>query len=228
MPFLFWDPTMILLIPAILLSLYANLKVKSTFNRFSKIMAKRGLSGAEVASYILKGSGLSNVSIEETEGKLTDHYDPRSKKLRLSSENYRGKSLASLGVAAHEAGHAVQHGTGYGFLHLRSAIVPVANLGSNLAWPLVIIGFLFSIPSLIDIGIVLFSGAVIFTLITLPVEFNASKRALVELNRGGFLDSQEIIGAKKVLDAAALTYVAAAAVAVLQLVRLFLLRGSND
>jgi len=219
---------MILLIPAIILSLYANVKVKSTFSRFSKVLSRRRLNGAEVAEYILQRNNLSDVSIEETEGNLTDHYDPRKRILRLSRENYRGNSLASLGVAAHEACHAIQHGTGYAFLQLRNTIVPVANLGSNLAWPLLIIGFLFSIPSFVDIGIIFFSGAVFFTLVTLPVEFNASKRALVELERGGFLEKDEIIGAKKVLDAAALTYVAAAAVAVLQLLRLLLLRSSRD
>jgi len=228
MPFLFWDPTMILLIPAILLSLYASTKVKSAFNKFSQKATRRGISGKEVARYILQQNNLSSVQIEEAEGKLTDHYDPRKKVLRLSSENYRGSSIASLGVAAHEAGHAIQHGTGYSFLHIRNAIYPVANIGSNLAWPLVLAGFLFSFPSLIDIGIILFSGAVFFTLITLPVEFNASKRALVELRRGGFLETDELTGAKKVLDAAALTYVAAAAVAVLQLLRLLILRGSRD
>jgi len=219
---------MILLIPAIILSLYANLRVKSTFARFNKIVSRRGLKGRDVAEYILSQNGLSGIPIEESEGKLTDHYDPRKRILRLSKENYGGNSIAALGIAAHEAGHAIQHGTGYAFLNLRNVIYPVVNFGSNLAWPLVIIGLLFSVPGLFDIGIILFSGAVFFTLITLPVEFNASRRALVELERGGFLQQDELKGARKVLNAAAMTYVAAAAVAVLQLLRLLILRGSQD
>lgn len=228
MPFMFWDPTMILLIPAILLSLYAQFKVKSTYSRYLKKGTQKGITGAQAAEYILRSKGLNDVKVEETPGSLTDHYDPRSKVLRLSSENYRTKSIAALGVSAHEAGHALQHGDGYAPLALRSAIVPVANFGSTLAFPLLILGFIFSSGMLIDAGIIFFSGAVFFTIITLPVEFNASSRAVAELANGGFLQAEELKGAKKVLNAAALTYVAAAAVSIMQLIRLLVIRGAMD
>lgn len=228
MPFMFYDPTMLLLIPALLLSLYAQFKVKMTYARFSKVKSRKGLTGAQAANYILRNNGLGSIPIEETPGSLTDHYDPRKKILRLSSDNYHSDSIAALGVSAHEAGHAVQHGEGYAPLAFRNSIVPVANFGSMLAFPLFFLGFIFSWSSLIDAGIILFSIAVIFTVITLPVEFNASRRAIAELANSGFLQSDELQGAKKVLNAAALTYVAATAMAVLELVRLLMIRNSMD
>jgi hypothetical protein len=214
----------LLLVPALLLGLYAQSRVKSTFEKMSKVRASSGYSGADVARRMLQQNGIHDVEVEEVEGRLSDHYDPIKKKLRLSGNVYRSNSLAALGVAAHETGHAIQHQVGYRALILRQAIFPIARFGSSLLMPLLIGGIFFSIPVLVDIGIILYAGSVLFTLITLPVEFNASKRALAQLNSGGYLVGNEVRGAKKVLDAAALTYVAAAAVAVLNLIRLLLLR----
>lgn len=224
----FWDSTMLLLIPAIILMLYAQQKVKSTYAKYSAESSRRGKTGKEVAQYILQQNGLGNIPIEVSEGKLSDHYDPVKKILRLSGENYSGRSIAALGVAAHEVGHAIQHDTGYAPLNIRNTILPAANFGSTLAFPLFIGGFLFSIPSLIDIGIILFSAAVVFQIVTLPVEFDASKRAVTTLQTAGILEPDEIQKAKKVLNAAALTYVAAAAVAVMHLIRLIILRGDRN
>jgi Zn-dependent membrane protease YugP len=228
MPFLFYDPTMLLLIPAILLALWAQVLVKSTYARYSKVPASSGMTGADVAGRLLSDGGLNDVDVEEVEGKLTDHYDPRTKTLRLSTSISRSRSVAALGIAAHEVGHALQHSKAYGAFQLRQGIFPVANLGSTLAFPLFFIGFLFTSPMLMDIGIILFSGAVFFQLVTLPVEFNASSRALALLQSRGYLAEQEVGLARKVLRAAALTYVAATAVAVLHLLRLILLRGARD
>jgi Zn-dependent membrane protease YugP len=227
----FWDYTIFLIIPPMILALYAQSKVKSTYARFSKITARSRISGAETARRILQSSPASNVTVERAKGRLSDHYDPRKKVLRLSEGVFDSRSISALGIAAHEAGHAVQDAGGYAPLHIRNGIYPVANLGSSLAFPLFFIGFIFSRsgPSiLMDLGILLFSGAVVFSLITLPVEFNASKRALALLRDGGFLQADELEGARKVLSAAALTYVAATAMAAMQLLRMFLLRGSRD
>lgn len=226
----FWDYTFFLLIPPLILALYAQQKVKSTFQRFSRVMASSRRSAAEVARSILDEAGAGEVRVEKVPGHLTDHYDPRKKVLRLSESVYSSSSLAALGVAAHEAGHAIQHHQGYAPLYLRNAIYPVASLGSSLAFPLFFIGFLFSSqgPSiLMDLGILLFTGAVAFSVITLPVEFNASNRALKILHQGGYLRDKELVGARQVLKAAALTYVAATAMAIMQLVRLLLLRESR-
>lgn len=226
----YWDYTYIILIPAFILAIYAQQKVRGTYSRFSRTMASSRVSGADVAQQILSSSGAGEVRIEKVGGQLTDHYDPRKKVLRLSEGVYGSSSLAALGIAAHEAGHAVQHQSGYYPLHIRNAIYPVANLGSTLAFPLFIIGFLFSRQGssfLMDLGILLFAGAVFFTVLTLPVEFNASRRALALLREGRYLNDKEIVGARKVLSAAALTYVAATAVAVVQLLRLFILRSSR-
>ncbi|MDH5406907.1 MAG: zinc metallopeptidase [Candidatus Aminicenantes bacterium] len=226
----FWDYTIFLLIPPLLLALYAQQKVKSTYRLYSTKLASSRISASRVAQEILNSSGASNVRIEQAAGQLTDHYDPRKKVLRLSQGVYGSPSLAALGIAAHEAGHAIQHHSGYAPLHLRNAIYPIANLGSSLAFPLFFIGFIFSRqgPSLLmDIGILLFAGAVVFSLLTLPVEFNASRRAMGLLRDGGYLREDELQGARKVLSAAALTYVAATAMAAVQLLRLFLLRGSR-
>ncbi len=223
----FWDYTMFLIIPPLLLALYAQNKVRSTFNRFSKIAARSRISGADVARQILNSSGAGNVTIEQTPGRLSDHYDPRKKALRLSSGVYDSNSLAALGIAAHEAGHAIQHHMGYAPLKLRNLIYPVASFGSTLAFPMFILGFIFSNggPSLLmDLGILLFAVAVIFSVLTLPVEFNASNRAMILLSDGHYLSGEELMGAKKVLSAAALTYIASTAMAVMQLVRLLILR----
>jgi Zn-dependent membrane protease YugP len=227
----FWDYTIFLVIPPLILALFAQQKVRSTYKKFSQVTSASRISGAEVARRILHSSGASHVAIERAKGRLTDHYDPRKKKLRLSEGVYDSSSLAALGIAAHETGHALQHHQGYAPLHVRNGIYPVANLGSSLAFPLFFIGFIFSQQGpniLMDIGILLFAGAVVFSLLTLPVEFNASKRAMNLLNDGGYLRGQELDGAKQVLSAAALTYVAATAMAAMQLLRMFLLRGSRD
>lgn len=220
-----FDSTFLLLIPALLLSIYAQFKVKNTFAKMSQIRSTSGMTGAQVAKSLLKRNNINDVVVEEVQGTLTDHYDSRAKALRLSSDVYHSSSLAALGVAAHETGHALQHKLSYSPLNLRQNIFPVANLGSTLGIPLFFIGLIFgSFSFLMDIGIILFAGAVLFHLVTLPVEFNASRRALAQLDSGGFLRNDEIDGARRVLNAAALTYVAAAAMAALQLLRLVLLR----
>ncbi|KJS20940.1 MAG: peptidase [Clostridiaceae bacterium BRH_c20a] len=219
------DWTMILLIPGIILAMYAQGKVQTTFHKYSKVISKRGITGAETARRILDGYGLHDVQIEMTGGQLSDHYDPRSRKVRLSNDVYRGSSLASLGVAAHEVGHAIQHDTGYAPLHIRNSIIPVTRIGSTLSFPLLLIGLFMGIPSLAQLGVLLFTGVVLFQIITLPVEFNASSRALAILDQEGFLSGEELKGTKKVLDAAALTYVAAALMAALNLLRLLIISG---
>ncbi len=219
---------MLLLAVAFIVSMYAQMKVKSTFSRYSKVRSRSGMTGADVARQILNSNNITNVPVEETRGRLSDHYDPIKKKLRLSSEIYNSSSVAALGVAAHEAGHAIQHKVGYTPLNVRHSIFPIANIGSNLAMPLFIVGLIFSSGFMMDIGIYLFLGAVAFQVVTLPVEFNASKRALLQLESGGYLERDEIQSARKVLSAAAMTYVAATAVAIMHLVRLLLLRGAGE
>jgi Zn-dependent membrane protease YugP len=206
---------------------WAQMRVRSAFKKYSQVPSMARLSGAETARRILSEQGIYDVAVEETGGSLSDHYDPSSKVVRLSSDNFHGHHLAGLAVAAHEVGHAIQHANGYLPLNLRHAILPVANLGSSLGFPMVIGGMLFSFTSLIDIGILFFAGAVIFQLVTLPVEFNASSRAMAILSQG-YLAGDEVSSTKKVLNAAAMTYVAAAATAVMQLVHLLLMRGSDD
>lgn len=229
LPFLFNDPTFLLLIPAFILAMYAQSKVQRTFAKFSRVPARSGYSGAQVARTMLDNNGLRDVPVEMIQGHLSDHYDPRHRVMRLSPEVYNGRSLAALGVAAHETGHAVQHSLGYVPLLVRNSIFPVANLGSTLAFPLFVLGLFMTLPFLMDLGIVMFSAAVFFQAVTLPVEFNASSRALAMLETQGILSrGEELEGAGKVLRAAALTYVAAMAVALLQLVRLLLLRGDRD
>ncbi len=226
----FWDPTMILLVPALILAAYAQTKVQSTYAKYSKVRSASGRTGREIAQAILSANGIPDVKVEPGEGFLSDHYDPIKKTIQLSPNNYQDSSIAAVSVAAHECGHAIQHAQGYAALRMRTAIVPLASLGSSLAWIFIIAGFIFANRisvfgvGLLDIGIFLFTFAVIFQLITLPVEFDASKRAIVQLNRLGLVSPEEQQGAKKVLDAAALTYVAAAAAAVLQLIRLLLIR----
>lgn len=224
MPF-FFDPTFIWLLPALLLAGYAQFKVSSTFNRYADVATARGRTGAEVAAELLRRRGAADVTIEPVEGMLGDHYDPRTKTLRLSPQVFASTSVAAVGVAAHEAGHALQHRDGYAPLALRSAIVPAAQIGTSAAWILFLLGLLLRTPRLMDLGILFFLGYVLFALVTLPVEFNASARAVRVLQGEGFMLPQEVQGVRAVLNAAALTYVAAAAMAVLQLVRLLALRG---
>ena len=220
----YFDSTMIVLIPAIILAMYAQSKVKSTYEKYVRIASQKGYTGAEAARAILDRNGLTDVRIEHIRGTLSDHYDPRTRVLRLSDMVYRGNSISSSAIAAHEVGHAIQHARDYAPLRFRNAIVPVVNFASNLSWLFILAGLFLSFTGLIDIGIILFTGSVVFQIVTLPVEFNASSRALDELESVGVLTREEIPHSKKVLDAAALTYVAATATAVAQLVRLLLLR----
>ncbi len=224
----FFDPTMLLLIPALLLSLWAQMRVKSTFDRFSRVQARGGVTGAQVARMLLDRFGLSSVPVNHVAGALTDHYDPRDRTLSLSDSVYSSSSIAAIGVAAHEVGHAIQHSEGYAPLMFRNRVAPAVGLVSNMAIPLFFIGFLMRGHFLMNLGIVLFLGAIVFHLVTLPVEYNASSRAIAILNGTGALAPDELTGAKRVLDAAAWTYVAAALMALLQLVRLLVLRGSRD
>ncbi|MGM9944271.1 MAG: zinc metallopeptidase [Lysinibacillus sp.] len=206
-----------------LLPLYAQMKVKSTYNKFSKVASQRGMTGAQVARMILDQHGLTDVRVVPTQGILSDHYNPATKTVALSESNYYESSLAGIAVAAHEVGHAIQHKEAYSFLTLRSKLVPVANISSNMSWIFVIIGMLAQISGLLLLGIVLLAAGVLFQIVTLPVEFDASKRAMNEVVSLGIIGNNEEAGARKVLNAAAMTYVAAAAVAVLELLRLVLI-----
>jgi hypothetical protein len=219
------DWTLVLLVPGLLLGLWAQYLIKSRFKRYSRIRSRRGLTGAQTAAYLLADAGLADVEIEVAGGRLSDHYDPRKRKLRLSPDTAHSGSVAALGVAAHEVGHAVQHARGYFPLHLRNAAVPATRIGSWLFLPLFIAGLIFSLEPLIWIGIGLFAFTVVFQLVTLPVEFNASRRALAMLDDGGYLDPEELGGARKVLGAAALTYVAGLVTSLLMLLRLLLIAG---
>jgi len=225
----FWDPTFIIIIPALILAFYAQSKVRSTYARYSQVRNHSGMTGAQVARRLLDASGLGDVEIEKVEGNLTDHYDPRKRILRLSEGVHSSPSVAAIGIAAHETGHAMQDGQGYMPLKIRATFVPVASLGSTLAFPLFFIGLI--IPSfkiLMDVGIFFFAGAVLFHLVTLPVELNASGRAIRSLSSGGYLVGDEATGARAVLTAAAWTYVAAATMAITQLLRLLILRNMRD
>lgn len=225
-----YDSMYFLVLLAFIFSMVAQMKVSGTFKKYAKIRNRRGLTGAQVAEQMMHNAGIYDVSVQRVAGNLTDHYDPRTKTLRLSSGVYDGRSVAALGIAAHETGHAIQHDTGYVFLVLRSTLVPLSNLGSTLAWPLIVIGLLFGGSSsnmFITLGILFYALAVLFTIVTLPVEFNASSRALHMLEDQYFLDADEMGGARKVLSAAAMTYVAAAAVAILQLLRLIAIFGGR-
>lgn len=226
-PFYF-DPTFILLLPALILAFWAQNKVQSAFRRYLRVPSRSGLTGAQVARMLLDQHGLRDVPVEMTHGHLTDHYDPRQRVMRLSPEVYNSTSVAALGVAAHETGHAIQHAHNYLPLGLRNAIYPVAHIGSQMAFPLFFIGLIFASGFLMDLGIWLFVAALAFHIITLPVEFNASSRALNMLGNSGILTASEVPKAKSVLNAAALTYVAATAMAASQLIRLLVLRGARD
>ena len=224
----FYDWTYILLIPALILSMWAQFRVSNTFSRFSKVRASSGMTATQMAEQLLHAEGVYDVSVERTRGNLTDHYDPKNMVLRLSDSTANSTSVAALGVAAHEAGHVLQHRDGYAPLMLRTAAVPVVNIGSNLSWPLFLVGLIFSWEPLLYAGIALFALAVLFALITLPVEFNASKRALAALETNGYLQpGEEMRGAKKVLSAAAMTYVASAFMAIMQLLRLLAIAGAR-
>lgn len=228
---MFFDPMYLLfMLPGLALSMWASFKVKSTFNEYSRVRAQSGLSGAEAAAELLRRKGIHDVTVEQVDGFLSDHYDPGAKALRLSPDVYRGTSLAALGVAAHEAGHAIQHATGYGPLWFRSLVVKPAQIGSNLGGILCAIGIGMASTKMVWAGVILFSAFVVFTLITLPVEFNASNRAVAVLESTGMITRSEVPGTRAVLNAAAMTYVAGAISAIMTLLY-FLLRsgilGSN-
>ncbi|OON89850.1 MULTISPECIES: zinc metallopeptidase [unclassified Pyramidobacter] len=228
MPMLGLDWTMIILFPAILLAMWAQARVKNAFATYSRVHSRSGLTAREAARQILDSYGLSGVPIRQVGGQLTDHYDPRDRSLSLSEPVYDSTSIAAIGVAAHEVGHAVQHATGYAPLQIRNAVVPLLSLSSSAAMPLFFIGLLSASNMLMNIGILLFVGVLAFHLITLPVEFDASNRALKVLSTNGMMTRDEVGGARKVLNAAAMTYVSATLMAALQLVRLLALRNSRS
>ena len=217
----------LLVLPAMIFALIAQTRVNSTFQRYSQQMTRSGITGAEAAALVLRQNGIYNVQIQHIQGNLTDHYDPRENVIRLSDSVYHANTVAAIGVAAHEAGHAVQYAQSYSAIRLRTAILPVTQIGSQLAWPLLLIGLFFNFESLFVAGILFFILATLFQVITLPVEYNASNRAIHAIAESGCLNNTELPGARKVLDAAALTYVAALAVSVAQLLRLLLLFGGN-
>ena len=223
----YYDPTYILVLIGALLSLWASAKVKSTYSRYAKVYSRSGLTGAEAAQQILKNAGIYGVRVEHISGNLTDHYDPKAKVLRLSDSVYSSRSVAAVGVAAHECGHAIQDARDYVPLRLRAALVPVANFGSQISWLLIILGIVLGGTGLINLGILMFSLAVLFQIVTLPVEYNASHRAVALLDSIGILEGREVGQTRQVLNAAALTYVAAAAASLLQLLRLMLLFGNR-
>jgi len=223
---------LVIILPCMILSLWASSNVNNTFKRYSNQFSRRGITGAEAAQRVLRNHGVHNVRVEHISGNLTDHFDPKTNVIRLSDQVYNNTSTAAIGVACHEAGHAVQYAQNYGPIKLRAAIVPVTNLGSKLAMPLILVGILLSFLgnlsyTLVYVGIACFSLSVVFQLITLPVEFNASRRALKAIEAGGILAEDELSGAKKTLRAAAMTYVAATAVAMAQLLRLLILFGGR-
>ncbi len=226
----FYDPTYILILPAMIFAIWAQARVQRVFSSYSRVRARSGVTGAEVARDILARSGLGHIKVEQTPGMLQDHYDPRVKTLRLSPQVYGSSSLAALGVAAHETGHAIQHDEDYVPLAIRSSLVPVASFGSRLAFPLFLMGLIFSeagLGWLMTVGIWLFVAAVAFSVVTLPVEYDASRRALVLLEQGGYVARDELPHAREVLNAAGMTYLAATAVALTQLLRLLILRGNR-
>lgn len=224
----FWDISMIILIPGLLLAMYAQAKVSSTYNRYKKITSHSGYTGAQFARKMLNDNGLYDVTITQISGRMSDHYDPRANQVRLSAEVYNGTSIASLGIAAHEVGHAVQHATNYFPLTVRNLVVPVTNFSSSIYMLFIFIGIIMNSFSMIQFGIMLFAVIVIFQVITLPVEFNASRRAISTLGGDGVLDAEELSGAKRVLGAAAMTYVAAMVTAVLQLLQLLMVFGGHN
>lgn len=230
MGYYYWDPTYILVVIGAVICMIASARVKGTFNKYSQLRSMSGMNGAQVAQRVLQAAGIYDVQVRHVSGSLTDHYDPRTKTVNLSDPVYNATSVAALGVAAHECGHAIQHAKNYAPLSIRSALVPIANFGSMLAWPVILIGLLFNTRSsglIIDIGILLFSAAVLFQLVTLPVEFDASRRALVMLRTQGILADDELKYTRRLLKSAALTYVASAAAAILQLLRIILITNGR-
>ena len=230
MGYYYWDPTYILVVIGAVICMIASARVKGTFNKYSQLRSMSGMNGAQVAQRVLQAAGIYDVQVRHVSGSLTDHYDPRTKTVNLSDPVYNATSVAALGVAAHECGHAIQHAKSYAPLSIRSALVPIANFGSMLAWPVILIGLLFNTRSsglIIDIGILLFSAAVLFQLVTLPVEFDASRRALVMLRTQGILADDELRYTRRVLKSSALTYVASAAAAILQLLRIILITNGR-
>lgn len=225
---LYFDPTMIILIPAIIISFWAQTKVNSAYSKYSKVRNINGYSGQQVARMMLDEAGLWDIKIEMINSKLGDHYDPSSRILRLSPEVYNGATISSAGIAAHEVGHAIQHQQGYKPLAIRNSIVPIVNISSNISWVLFFIGIIMGFKGLTTLGIILFSAVVIFQLVTLPVEFNASNRALDILKSRGILYGDEVKGAGRVLDAAAMTYVAAALMSISQIIRLIALSNREE
>lgn len=221
----FFDPTYILVIIGIVICIAASINVNNVYNKYSKVKSARQVTAADVAEQILRRAGITDVKVEMTGGQLTDHFDPLKKSVRLSESTYNSTSVAAIGVAAHECGHVIQYYRSYFLIRLRNLFVPVANIGSMLSWPIILFGVLFGIGYLVNIGIILFTGVLIFQIVTLPVELNASSRALRILKENGILVGEECGLAKKVLRAAALTYVAGAITTALQLLRLLLLFG---
>lgn len=219
---------LIYVVPALLIALWASINVQSTFSRYNRVANSRGLTGAMVARRILDDNGLGHIRIEQVAGNLTDHYDPSAGVIRLSESTYYSTSVGALGVAAHECGHAVQYDVGYFPMQIRRAIIPISQIGSSLAIPLAIFGIILGFPLLFDVGILLFCAVVVFQLLTLPVEFNASRRAMKTLEEDHILENEELKGARKVLTAAALTYVAALLVSIGNLLRLLVLRNRRD
>lgn len=227
---MFYDPTYILVMIGVVICLLASAKMNSTFSKYSRVRSHSGMTGKEAAEALLHREGIYDVRVEYVAGNLTDHYDPRSKVLRLSDATYQQTSVAAIGVAAHECGHAIQHARGYAPLSIRSVLVPVANFGSSIAWPLIIIGLIMNSQTsqlFLNLGVIAFSMAVLFQIVTLPVEFNASRRALKILGNTGMLYPDEVRETRKVLTAAALTYIAGAASAILQLLRLIMISNSR-
>lgn len=227
MPYYYFDSTYLLVLIGAVISMIASAKVKSTYAKYERVMSRSGLTGTDAARRILDNAGLRHIRIERISGDLTDHYSPKEQVLRLSDTTYNSRSIAAIGVAAHECGHAIQHADHYAPLNIRNAIVPVVNIGSTLSWPLIFIGLLFSLTGFLKLGIIFFSFSLIFQIITLPVEFNASSRALKILDESGMLYGEEISGARKVLSAAAMTYVAAVIASLLSLLRLIILFGGR-
>ncbi len=220
---------LLFILPAFILSIYAQFKVKSTFNKYSQVRSSRGQNGSDVASTILRRNGISGrVNVEPVSGSLSDHYDPTAKKVRLSEPVYGSNSIAAVGIAAHEVGHAIQHAEQYGPLELRHKIVPVTNFASSASFPILLIGFIMNSLDLVFIGIVLFSAVVLFHVVTLPVELNASRRAVVQLSESGLVSSSELPAVKKVLGAAALTYLAATLMAVANLLYYLMIFMGGD
>lgn len=221
------DPTYVLILIGVVLSLMASAKLNATYGKYEAVRSRSGMTGAQAAERLLRSQGITDVTVRHVSGRLTDHYDPRTRTVNLSDTVYNSTSIAALGVAAHECGHVMQHARGYVPLKLRTALVPVANFGAQISWPLILIGFFMGGGSLVSLGILLFSMAVLFQLVTLPVEYNASHRALRLLDETGILYGEEVGQTRRVLNAAALTYVAAAAASILQLLRLVLLFGNR-